>query len=89
VSDALLEAIERAIEEALEHSLPGVVDRLAEVGGPRAYSVAQVAERLNLSEPSVRRLIAADYIQTVPHLNPTRVAATALDEFLSKKAAER
>lgn len=89
MSDALLDAIERAIEEALEHSLPGVVDRLVEVGGPRAYSVLDVAERLNLSEPSVRRLIAAGYIQTVPHLNPTRIAASELDEFLSKKATER
>jgi excisionase family DNA binding protein len=89
VSDSLTEAIERAIEGALEHSLPGVVDRLVDVGGPRAYSVLEVADRLNLSEPSVRRLIAAGYIQTVPHLNPARIAARELDEFLSKKAAER
>jgi excisionase family DNA binding protein len=89
VSDALLESIERAIEEALERSLPGVVDRLVEVGGPRAYSVTQVAVRLNLSEPTVRRHIASGALQTVPHVSPTRVAATALDEFLSKRATER
>jgi excisionase family DNA binding protein len=87
MSDALLDSIERAIEDALRLTLPGVVDRLAEVGGPRAYSVAQVAERLSLSEPTVRRLIHDGLLPTVPHLSPARIAATALEEFLAQEAS--
>jgi excisionase family DNA binding protein len=85
MTDTLTGAIERAIGDALALQLPGVVDRLAEVGGPRAYSVAQVAERLDLSESTVRKLIADGHLSTVPHLNPQRIAATALDEFLAGK----
>lgn len=85
MSDGLLDAIERAIADSLAARLPAVVDRLAEVGGPRAYSVAEVAARLDLSEASVRRLIAAGHLPTVPHLNPQRIAASALDHFLSRR----
>jgi hypothetical protein len=89
VSDTLERAIEAAVEEALTHALPGVVDRLVEVGGPRAYPVSEVAQRLALSEASVRRLISAGYLATVAHLNPARIAASELDAFLSKRATER
>jgi excisionase family DNA binding protein len=83
MSDGLLEAIERAIAGALEHSLPSVVDRLAEIGGPRAYSVTQVAKRLNVSEPTVRKLIDSDLLQTVPFLSPTRISASVLEDYLA------
>jgi excisionase family DNA binding protein len=78
------DALARAVADTLTQTLPIVVDRLAEVGGPRAYSVAQVADRLGLSEMTVRRLIADGHLPTVPHLNPQRVAASALAEFLSE-----
>jgi excisionase family DNA binding protein len=85
-----LDAIERALADALSTALPGVVDQLARVGGPRAYSVAQVAERLEVSEQTVYRLIQAGHLPTVPHLNPQRIAASALEQFLSRKdTAER
>jgi excisionase family DNA binding protein len=80
-----LDAIERAVADALINVLPGVVGDLAAIAGPRAYSLGQVAERLDLSESTVRRLIAAGHLPTVPHLNPPRVAAAALDEFLAGK----
>ncbi|HEY2301812.1 MAG TPA: helix-turn-helix domain-containing protein [Acidimicrobiales bacterium] len=80
-----LDAIERAVADAVTHALPGVVDRLAEIGGPRAYSVHQVAERLEVSDNTVYRLISEGHLSTVPHLNPARVAATELDEFLAGK----
>jgi excisionase family DNA binding protein len=83
MSDALLEAIEEAIGAALERCLPGVVDRLVETGGPRAYSVATVAKRLDVSEPTVRKHIHAGELQTVPHMKPARVSVTALEDFLA------
>jgi excisionase family DNA binding protein len=80
-----LDAIERAIAEALRNALPDVVDQLAAAGGPRAYSIAQVAERLEVSEQTVYRLIRAGRLSTVPHLSPLRVASHELDEFLIGK----
>jgi excisionase family DNA binding protein len=80
-----LDAIEAAVAVALANTLPGVVDQLAESAGPRAYSVTQVAERLEVSESTVRRLIADGHLAVVPHLSPVRVAAIALDEFLAGK----
>jgi excisionase family DNA binding protein len=80
-----LDALEQALADALAHTLPGVVDRLAGLAGPRAYSVAQVAERLDVSDKTVYRLIGAGHLPTVPHLNPARIAAVALDEFLAGK----
>ena len=52
---------------------------------PHLDSVAQVADRLDISESSVRRLINDGLLPAVPHVNPTRIAATALDEFLAGK----
>lgn len=72
-----------AIEQAIADALTAAADRLAEVSGPRAYSVPQVAERLDVSEQTVRRLIHAGHLPTVPHLNPWRISAAALDEFLN------
>jgi excisionase family DNA binding protein len=80
-----LDAIEQALAEALTKALPVAVDQLATIGGPRAYTVAQVAGRLDVSETTVRRLIHDGHLAAVPHLNPTRVAAQALDEFLAGK----
>jgi hypothetical protein len=83
VSDPLLDAIEQILRNALTDILPGVIDRLVEVGGPRAYSVTNVAERIAVSESTVRRHIKAGHLQTVPHLSPERVSAAALEEFLA------
>jgi len=80
-----LDAIEQALADALAHSLPDVVDRLAATAGPRAYSVEQVADRLDVSVQTVYRLIAAGHLATVPHLKPARVAASALDDFLRRE----
>lgn len=85
MSTAPLDQIERALVDALTNALPGVVDQLAAVGGPRAYSVHEVAERLCVSDNTVRRLIQDGHLPTVPHLSPTRIAATMLDEFLAGK----
>lgn len=74
--------LSEAIGAALRDTLPTVVDDLVAVGGPRAYSVAEVARRLDVSTDTVRRLIAAGHLVTVPHLSPTRVAARTLDAFL-------
>lgn len=80
----LEEALGQAVTEALREALPGVVDALYQAGGPRAYSVAEVARRLGISDGVVYRLIHEGHLPTVPHLNPMRVAARALEEFLSR-----
>jgi excisionase family DNA binding protein len=80
-----VDMIERAIADALRNALPGVVDELASIGGPRAYSVAQVAQRLDVSEATVYRLIEAGRLATVPHLSPTRIASSVLAEYLDGK----
>jgi excisionase family DNA binding protein len=80
-----LDAIERALADALTATLPGVVERLASNGGPRAFSIHQVALRLEVSDKTVYRLIADGHLPTVPHLNPQRIAAGALEEFLTRK----
>lgn len=80
-----LDAIERAVADALANTLPGVVDQLATIGGPRAYSISHVAERLEVSDQTVYRLIHDGHLATVPHLNPARIAATELDDFLAGK----
>ena len=85
MTDRPLDTLERAVADALANTLPGVIDTLAGLGGPRAYSVAQVAERLDVSEATVRRLIDAGHLTTVPHLNPKRIAMTALDDFMAGK----
>jgi excisionase family DNA binding protein len=80
------DALARAVADAMTHTLPTVVDRLVEVGGPRAYSVVQVADRLGLSESTVRQLIRDGHLATVPHLNPIRIAASTLGDFFSAQA---
>lgn len=83
-----LDAIEQALAEALTKALPVAVDQLAIIGGPRAYTVAQVAVRLDVSETTVRRLIYDGHLLAVPHLNPTRIAARTLDRFLAGELAD-
>jgi excisionase family DNA binding protein len=80
-----LDAIERAVADALVNTLPGVVDRLAALAGPHAYSVTHVAERLSVSEQTVYRLIRDGHLTAVPHLKPVRIAASVVDEFLAGK----
>jgi excisionase family DNA binding protein len=82
VNDRPADLIERAVADALTATLPGVVDRLAELGGPRAYSVAQVAQRLHVSTQTVYRLVRAGTLATVPHLSPPRIAASTLEDFM-------
>lgn len=85
MSTGPLDQLEQAIAEALANVLPGVVDQLAAIGGPRAYTAHQVAERLRVSDATVYRLIKDGDLPRVSHLSPVRVAATALDEFLAGK----
>lgn len=80
-----LDHLEQAVAEAIRNVLPSVVDDLAALGGPRAYSAEEVAKRLDVSPAQVYRLVKAGRIVTVPHLSPMRIAATALDEFLVGK----
>jgi excisionase family DNA binding protein len=87
VSTGPVDLIERAIGEALRNALPGVLDDLAKMGGPRAYSVAEVADRLGVTEPTVRKLIHEGHLATVPHLSPTRISAVVLAEYLEGKAS--
>jgi hypothetical protein len=79
--------IGRAVADALVRVLPGVVDQLAGTLGPRAYSVAEVADRLGVSKQTVYNLIRAGRLDTIPHLPMTRVAARALDAFLTGRAS--
>jgi excisionase family DNA binding protein len=73
------------LEAAIEAAVARGFAAHAEHDGPRAYSVAEVAERLKVSEATVYRLIKDGYLPTVPHLNPLRVATVTLDEFLAGK----
>jgi excisionase family DNA binding protein len=79
------DALERAVADALANTLPTVVADLAAVAGPRAYSVREVAERLDVAENTVYKLIRAGRLRTVPHLNPARVSSAALLEFLEAR----
>jgi len=74
--------IEQAVTIALAATLPTVVDALAAMGGPRAYSVEQIAERLDVSRQTIYRLIRNGDLAAVPHLTPIRIAASTLDDFL-------
>lgn len=85
MSGGPLDLLEQALADALRNALPGVVGELVAIGGPRAYSVHEVAQRLCVSDQTVYNLIKLGQLATVPHLSPTRVAASALDEFLAGK----
>lgn len=89
MTDRPLDAIERALADALVSALPAALDRLVELGGPRAYRLAEVADRLEVSEPTVRRMVADGRLETVPHLSPPRVAASTLEAFLRGRPARR
>lgn len=85
--DGSLDAIlEQALTGALSAQLPVVLERLADMGGPRAYSVAQVAERLGVSDSTIYTLIHDGRLRTVPHLSPYRISVKALAEFLAGEA---
>jgi excisionase family DNA binding protein len=45
-----------------------------------------VAERLQVSDDTVYRLIAAGHLQTVPHLPKKRIPQEALDRFMRGEA---
>jgi excisionase family DNA binding protein len=79
-----VDTLARALADALADAVADAYDRLPPAG-PRAYSVAEVAERLDVSDSTVRRLIATGHLATVAHLHPVRVAAATLDEFLAGK----
>ena len=77
------DVIGRAVADALLIALPGVVDQLAASAGPRAYSVADVADRLDVSTSTVYRLIRDGRLPTVPNLTPPRISAAALVDYLA------
>jgi hypothetical protein len=83
VIESPADPIGRAIADTLRDVLPLVAAELADSGGPRAYSVTQVADRLGVSEPTVRRLIRSGRLATVPHLSPPRVSGATLADFLA------
>jgi hypothetical protein len=87
VTSRPLDAIERAVADALVNTLPGVIDRLAAFCGPRAYSVHTVAERMDLSDQQVYRLIHAGHLQPIPHVSPQRIADSTLEAFLAGKSS--
>ena len=82
MTETATDPIGAAFADVLARELPGVVVRLAASLGPVAYSVAEVARRLDVSEPTVYRLIRAGRLTVIPHLPKTRVAASALDDFM-------
>jgi excisionase family DNA binding protein len=84
----LEDALEQALTAALGKTLPTVLEQMATVVGPRAYSVAQVATQLEVSDQTVYRLIQSGVLPVVPHLNPQRVAARALEAFLAGETGE-
>jgi excisionase family DNA binding protein len=79
----LQEALEQALTAALEKVLPRVIEQMATVVGPRAYSVATVAKQLDVSDQTIYRLIDSDVLPVVPHMTPKRIAAGALEAFLA------
>jgi hypothetical protein len=83
MSERPVDAIERAIADAICEVLPGLLDRLAELAGPRAYAVPEVAKRLDLAESTIYKLISDGVLPTVPHLPAKRIASRALDDFMA------
>ena len=76
--------LDAIIGAAVADAVSGALEDLAAVAGPRAYSVTEVAERLDVSPQTVYRLIADGHLAAVPHLRPTRIAGTALEAFLAR-----
>ena len=72
------DALEVVVVEALERATARLLDN----AGPRAYSTAEVADRLGVSDDTVNRLINAGYLPVVPHLPKRRVSVEALDRFM-------
>ena len=83
----LEEALQQALTAALEKVLPRVLEQMATALGPRAYSVADVAKQLDVSDQTIYRLIESDVLPAVPHLNPKRIASGALEAFLAGKSS--
>ena len=82
-TDPISRAVAVAVADALARELPGAIDRMATAGGPRAYSVADVAKRLDVSPQTVYLLIRSGHLPAIPHLPRTRIAAAALDAFMA------
>lgn len=78
---APLGALEEVVVDIVERAATAVVER----DGPRAYSPAEVAARLDVSENTVRNLLARGQLRRVPHLDPIRIAAAELARFLEAR----
>lgn len=62
-------------------------DVLSDLDGPRAYSVAEVAERLSVSQRTVYRLIEDGYLHRLPHVSLPRIAKPELEAFIAARAS--
>lgn len=69
----------------LEGAIVDAVRRAVEVSdtGPRAYSAAEVADRLGVSDETVYRLVRAGHLRKVPHLIRIRIAEDELARFMA------
>jgi excisionase family DNA binding protein len=72
------DALQGAIVDLIERAVAALVER----EGPRAYSAAEVGERLGVSDDTVYRLVQAGQLRPVPHLSPMRISAAALAAFM-------
>ena len=70
--------LEGVVVEALERATA----RLLDAAGPRAYTAAEVAERLGVSDDTVYRLINDGRLPVIPHLPKRRVSVEALALFM-------
>jgi len=87
MTEATADPLGAAVADAIERTLPTVVDRIADHVGPRAFTVAEAARALKISERSVYRLVADGRIAIIPHLSIKRIAASALDDFMRGRTA--
>jgi excisionase family DNA binding protein len=72
------DALDAVIVEAIERGIEQVKDRL----GPRAFTAQEAAQRLGVSDETVRRLVRDGHLRAVPHLSHIRIATDELEAFM-------
>jgi excisionase family DNA binding protein len=79
-SDGLLKEIAR-----LQREIQALRKEINDPDAPKLLSVEEVSEYLNLSERSVRSLIAGDELQSIKVKRRRLVPVSALEDFVQKR----
>lgn len=91
VVNAELEQLERRLGERLDKAIEAIVALKAMVAGvstvePQAYSLAEVATKLRMSQRTVRRLIQTGQLKMKQIGRLKRIPSKSLEEFMDADA---